>query len=149
MRQGLNQCGFSRCPLDALSYLAQPKQILPAIQNFPQVKFILSHLANDNFTELREVMAKFQNIYTDISGQFVSKSRENTLSYRQLVLDEIKQFLKLKDGLDWVMFRTDFPIQSYADSIELVKSLRLPPQDEYKIFYQNAAFVLGIDENIR
>jgi predicted TIM-barrel fold metal-dependent hydrolase len=42
------------------------------------------------------------------------------------------------------MFGTDFPIQSHKDSMEIVKSLRLPKREEERVFYGNAIELLGL-----
>ncbi|MFC1598458.1 amidohydrolase family protein [Patescibacteria group bacterium] len=136
-------CG-DECMIDKYGYLAIPRAILGATLQFPQVKFIFSHLGNPFFEQLREVMAECSNVYTDISGQFLSASEEDTPEYRQELKEEMLKFLKLKNGIDRIMFGTDFPIQSYQDSIDLVKALDLSAEDEAKIFYQNAAKVLNL-----
>lgn len=132
-----------KCRIDELGHLSRPKEAEKVIRKFPNVKFILSHLANPYFNELREVMAKHPNAYTDISGQFLSGS-EDTAEYKDFIVDEIKKFLALENGTERVMFATDFPIQSYVDSIALVKALKLPPKDEEKIFWKNAAKILKL-----
>ena len=109
-----------KCRIDELGHLARPKAIAEAIRKFPNVNFILSHLGNPFFAEAREVLAAYPNVYTDISGQLVSGSQEDTAGYKSQIREEIKKFLELPGGIDRVMFGTDFPIQSYADSVGLI-----------------------------
>lgn len=136
-----------RCPIDELGHLTHPANIVRAIKKFPAVNFILCHLSNPFFDELRQVMKECANVYTDISGQFLSQSEESTDEYKDLVVDEIKKFLDLKGGFSRVMFGTDFPIQSYSDSMELVESLGLSVEEKKMIYYQNAANLLGLKED--
>ncbi|OQA03074.1 MAG: Amidohydrolase [bacterium ADurb.Bin400] len=139
---GQLRCGFDYCRLLDLEHLARPRQMAGAFWQFPKVKFVVSHLANDYFEELRSVMSEFSNVFTDISGQFVSGSHEDTPHYRKLIVAEIQRFLALKNGHRRVMFGTDFPIQSYADSLDLVYSLGLNRETEDAILFRNAEFLL-------
>lgn len=132
------------CLLDERSYLAHPNIMARAVKKFPKVKFIFSHLSNPYFEDLREMMEIFPNIYTDISGQFLSGTIEARKNYKDLIKREIRKFLRLKNGINRIMFGTDFPIQSQKDSIALVKSLHLSEKDEEKFFFRNAAKILKL-----
>ncbi|HPV70837.1 MAG TPA: amidohydrolase family protein [Candidatus Magasanikbacteria bacterium] len=142
--QGNRKCRRNNCPIDQLGHLAEPCQMIGAIKAFPRVNFILAHLGNPYFSQVRDAISLFPNVYTDISGQFLSGTEEDTEEYRQFVVEQIRQILRVPRGIDRLMFGTDFPIQSYADSIALVKALHLSVEDEEKIFYGNAARLLGL-----
>ena len=133
-----------KCYIEDLKHLSNPKQMLVAAQKFSEVRFVLSHLGNPYFSEMREVMAECVNVYTDISGQFVSASHEDNPEYRQELKTELEKFIELPKGIERIMFGTDFPIQSYKDSIELVKMLELNEEDERKVFYDNAKRILKL-----
>ena len=122
----------------ALSELARPMYVEKPAKEYPTVKFVVSHLANPYFAELRGVMERCPNVFTDISGQFLSGSAEDTEEYRKTITSEIQQFLSCKNGYERVMFATDFPIQSYKDSLDLVARLRLKPEQLKKIMAENA-----------
>lgn len=146
--RGIRSCmaDYGRCHIDELGYLAHPHNIKRAVRVFPDVKFILCHLANPFFNELRNLMLECENVYTDISGQFLSDSEESTAEYKKRIIEEIKRFLDLKDGIKRVMFGTDFPIQSYSDSLELVESLGLSEDEKKLIYHHNAAKLLKLEE---
>jgi predicted TIM-barrel fold metal-dependent hydrolase len=146
--QGIYRCKAERCPLFDLQDLAQPKQLIGALRRFPHVKFVVSHLANPYFEELRQLMTEFPNVYTDISGQWVTGSEEDTSEYHRIITEEIKAFLAVPQGIDRVVFATDFPIQSYEDSIGIVQSLGLGPADQEKIFSANALRILDQNEEV-
>ncbi|MDO8669492.1 MAG: amidohydrolase family protein [Candidatus Buchananbacteria bacterium] len=145
---GLRSClaNSGRCPIDELGYLSHPSSIAGVVRKFPAVNFILSHLSNPFFEELRQVMRECPNVYTDISGQFLSESEESTAEYKTLISGEIKKFLDLPEGTSRLMFGTDFPIQSYNDSIELVESLGLSANEKKMVYFKNAARLLGLKE---
>jgi hypothetical protein len=133
------------CQIERLQYQSKPAQMIGAIQAFPGVNFILSHLGNPYFAETRKVMAECPNAFTDISGQFVSgRAEEDTPEYRREIIEEIKKVIALPRGIDRLLFGTDFPIQSYEDSISLIKALGLTAADEQKIFHDNAVKILHL-----
>jgi len=138
------RCHHDSCPLDELSHLAHPDMLRPLARRFPEVNFIACHLANPYFRELREAMRECWNISTDISGQFVSGTDEDTADYRKKISSEIHRFLEVPNGMDRVLFATDFPIQSYQDSLDIVRSLHLSATDEAKILSGNTQRLLKI-----
>jgi predicted TIM-barrel fold metal-dependent hydrolase len=132
----MHQCDKS------LQHLAHPRYIEKPARDFPEVKFVVSHLSNPYFAGLQKVMNRCPNVYTDISGQFGSGSAKDTKSYRRFIVSKIKQFLKVTNGYERVMFATDFPIQSYKDSLDLVLRLKLSDPELEQILGQNALRVL-------
>lgn len=137
------------CRIEDLGYLARPMRLFAAVKEFPQVTFILSHLGNPYFDELRDVMRQCSNVLTDISGLFASGGKNDNPQYKDRIKTEIDNFLRLENGIEHILFGTDFPIQSYKDSIELVKAQNLSADQESKIFFENAARVLRINEERR
>lgn len=147
--KGNFRCGRSICLLDQLKPLSRPRKLAGAVRNFPNVRFIVSHLANPYFRELRELMEKFPNVYTDFSGQWLSGSREDTPRYHNFVYKEVQEFLHLPNGHDRLCFATDFPIQSYEDSFRIVESLDLRGENLEKILSKNALRILGFEGGMR
>ncbi len=141
---GQSRCGLYPCPLDGLADLSHPRHLVGLAKKFPKVNFIACHLANPYFDDLHQAMAECPNIHTDISGQFVSGDFEDTPKYRNKIIEELRWFLTLENGLERLMFATDFPIQSYADSIDLVIRLGLSPAEEEMIFSGNAQRLLRL-----
>ena len=121
-----------------LAELARPLYVEKPAKEHPKVKFVVSHLANPYFAELRGVMERCPNVFTDISGQFVSGTSEDTEEYRDMITSEIQQFLSCQNGYERVMFATDFPIQSYKDSLDLVERLQLNPEQLKNLMAENA-----------
>lgn len=134
-----------KCRIDELGHLSRPEEIVKAVKKFPNVNFILSHMANPYHEELRNAMREYGNIYTDISGQFLSGS-EDTEEYKDEIKREIIKFLELKNGIERIMFATDYPIQSYKDSIALVEALGLNAEEKEKLYCRNAIKTLNLKE---
>jgi len=140
---GRKPCGLAVCKIEEYDDLSRPAYVEKPARDHEKVKFVVSHLANPHFSELRKVMERCPNVFTDISGQFVSGTEEDTEEYRQLVVSEIRQFLSLPDGDKRIMFATDFPIQSYADSLDLIARLKLSEKALKNILALNAAGLTG------
>lgn len=136
----------SKCQLDSLEHLSRPKEIVKAIKKFPNVNFILSHMANPYHEELREVMTEYSNAHTDISGQFNSAA-PYAAEYKKEIIIEIEKFLLLEKGMERIMFATDYPIQSYKDSIDLIEALKLTTEEKEKIYFKNAIKIINIKES--
>lgn len=146
---GLRPCGFDHCDLDRYMEMAEPKFVEKPARLHPHVKFVVSHLANPYFTELRGVMRRCPNVFTDISGQFVSGTAEDTAEYRRLIVTEIWKFVNgVPNGHERIMFATDFPIQSYEDSLYLARSVTGPKRTPLynNIMFRNALRVLDTNQ---
>lgn len=144
-KAGPRPCGLRNCKIEEYGDFGRPHYVERAARDYPSVKFVVSHLANPYFSELRTVMDHCPNVFTDISGQFVSGSEEDSEEYRQFIVSEIRKFLSCSQGSERIMFATDFPIQGYKDSLDLVRRLNLNGKGEEKILSLNAIRVL--DQN--
>lgn len=142
------KCGLDYCQIDRNSKLSHPYSFFEAIREFSDVKFVICHLANPHFKELRRLMRACPNVYTDISGQYLSGTDEDSVKYRKMIARQLRWFLELDKGrgIDHVMFGSDFPIQSFADTIALVDMLKLSDSAKQKVLWQNAntVFKLGL-----
>jgi len=134
------RCGHMTCPLDGLQYLSMPKQLRPALRMYPGVNFIMSHLAYPYTDELRAVMQEYPNLYTDIGAIIrTGDVDDDTEEERQRMADEVVRIVEeVPNGIQRVMFATDFPIQGYATSVDLLKRMHLSPEDEIKVAKRNA-----------
>ena len=141
-------CGNQFCWIDQLGHLAHPNAFRSAIKAFPNVTFVIAHLANPFFEDLRELMRECPNVVTDLSGQFVTGSNEDPPEYREDIHQELIKFLhEVPRGEERLLFGSDFPIQSFEDTIALVEALQVSDEIKANIFRHNALRVypqLGI-----
>ncbi len=136
-RDSKHKCGFNSCAIDKRHGFAKADLLGNLAKNFPKTNFIACHMSNPEFKGLRAVMRLCNNIYTDMSGQFLSATDEDTPEYRIMLKKEMEKTIS-DCGVEKLLFGTDFPIQSYKDSIELVQSLSITEKDKDLIFYKNA-----------
>jgi len=141
---GKFRCGPS-CPLDSLGYLSNPLTLSVLPNHYPDVKFIFSHMGCPHYDDMVTVMRNCPNVYTDISGQFTSGGPyDNPKSYAE-VKDTMKKIIALPNGINRLLFGTDFPIQSYDSTIAMLRSLELSSEQEMMIRVRNAAKLLKIN----
>ncbi|MFA5987162.1 MAG: amidohydrolase family protein [Candidatus Paceibacterota bacterium] len=141
---GRLKCGSSFCYIDRLGHLAEPRSMELAISSCPDVDFILCHMGNPYFDQLEYLMNKYSNVFTDTSGQLKSGSGEDTQEYRKFLVRQMMRVLNTKFGRERVLFGTDFPIQSYNDSIGLIESLPISDADRQLIYWGNANRLLNL-----
>ncbi len=119
---------------------AHPLHIDDVAVDFPHMPIIISHLGNPWTEVVREVMQKNKNVYTDISGMFVS-GKEDYGHYFKEVVQKLNVLINYC-GADHVLFGTDFPIQSYEDTKKLVDSLDITEKQKEEILWKNAHALL-------
>lgn len=141
--KGKFRCGET-CRIEKLAHLSRPLSGLSVIQKFPKVNFIMAHLGNPYFEELRQLMYQCPNVYSDISGQFTSGTDEDFAEYREILKQEINLFLRISNGSKRIMFGTDFPIQSYQHTFEILDSLSLDDKTRNDICSENAKTIIPI-----
>lgn len=141
---GTGKCG-EICWVDRLKDQAHPVKLMSAAVSYPDVKFIFSHLGNPFFNSMRRVMEECPNVYTDISGQYLSGTSEDSWGYRFELKLTLKEWLEKPGFEDRILFGTDFPIMSHKDAIDLVDSLLVSEEVKEKIRWKNAARVLKLD----
>lgn len=144
-------CNFDTCQIDNNQHLSHPDAFEGAIKAFPDVNFIIYHYGNPHFQRVREIMMQYPNAYTGISGQFVSGLHiegEDTPEYREHLRVELQKLVDIPGLSKRLLFGTDFPIQSYEDSIKLIEGLKLSDDQLKDIMYRNSIRVHNLDLNL-
>jgi len=113
---------------------SNPKRIISLAKSFPAIKFIAAHFGGYSEWEYAEDYKEVSNVYFDTSSSLAFLDPERA---RQMIA-----FL----GEDRFMFGSDFPMWSAADEKERIKKLGLSQETLEKIYYQNAAKFLNIQE---
>lgn len=136
------KCGNTFCWIEQNKELAFPREFEEAIRLFPDISFNIAHLGNPHFDQLRSIMRQYPNVTTDISGTIDDLTEDAPVLVR-----ELHKIFELDHGIDRVMFASDFPIQSFEDTIQLVEMLGLDQVAKEKILWQNAnrVYRLGLE----
>lgn len=132
--------GFQQCHETDTELAVSPQLIASVAKKFPYVPVIISHLAWPFVQELIEVALQFDNIYADMSGMLDSYKTPHTLLE---CVEGLKKYLGAC-GPKRLLFGTDFPIQTHADSVQLIELSMsdYADMDRKDVYYNNAASLL-------
>ena len=98
---------------------AQPIHIDEVAVDYPQMNFIIAHMAYPWVKEAAEVCYKNPNVYSDISGFVYNKFTGHDKTRFKKNIDE---FLDIADS-DKLLFGTDFPIASQSSYLDALQYL--------------------------
>ncbi len=115
----------------------RPREFEGVARAFPTINLIISHLCKPFFAEMIEVLKRNSNIYTDTSG--ILDSRLDT-TYKAACVEQVRRFIG-ECGPEKMMFGTDFPVQTHADSVYFVEAAMVdyPAADKQKVYFDNAS----------
>lgn len=118
--------------LAAVEPYKTPGEFETMAQTFPEVTVIVSHLCKPFFQDMMVVLKRNPNIYVDMSGLLDSKLDTN---YRDDCVQHVRRFADTC-GPDRLLFGTDFPVQTHADTIYFVEeALRCYSAAERRLVY--------------
>ena len=109
-----------------------PDRVLNLIRRVGHSKFVLAHLGANEMPE--EVLEKLcgEDVYFD-TAYVLRYTSEDT--FKRIVA---------KHGEDRILFASDSPWSSIKNDVDIIKSFSLDSSTENKIFFENAAKLLGI-----
>ena len=91
-----------------------PKDIEDIVRENSDIKFIFAHMSNPFDLELIQMLNRYDNLYTDISG-LVDRKKEisETKKYVKKIYDNVEDKEKF-------LFGTDYPMQDYETTLNFV-----------------------------
>ena len=112
--------------------LGHPMLVEPVALKYPKLKIILGHCGFPWQWEAWSLVLRHPNVYVDISSY--------TNLYNHLPWDAYSKY-----GLEGkVFFATDYPLFSFKDALRSLENVRLSPDFEKKILYENAMKLFGL-----
>ncbi len=121
------------CPEDVH---CTPKMASKILEKFPDTTMIMAHLgANAMWDDVENILAgNFENLWLDTAlvGSYVNE-------------DQLYRIIE-KQGADKILLASDCPWDTTDITIEKIKRLHLPEQDEKNIFAKNAERLLKVGE---
>lgn len=122
---------------------AHPLTLDPLANRMEDLRVVICHMGNPWMLETAEMVYKHANVYADISGLIAGGSRYQD-QYMDDLAARISEVVYFAGGADKLLFGTDYPVQSHANSFELVGRLRIEPDDVRKVLAQNAVKVFSL-----
>lgn len=107
---------------------------------FPMVNIIVSHLCKPFFTEMIAVLKRNTNLFTDMSGIFDSRL---DAAHRAQAVAQVRRFV-VECGPEKLLFGTDFPVQTHADSVYFVEEAMqdFAAYDREQVYFENACRII-------
>jgi hypothetical protein len=104
---------------------------------------VVCHFGNPWFEDTAELIYKHPNVYADISG-LVTGGSAYASKYLEWLAAKISHAVYFAGGADKILFGTDYPVTTYADTLRLVRKLAIRREDKEKILSRNARRVFGL-----
>ena len=109
----------------------RPADMLAMIEQFPHLRIVVAHLDGYGLFDFAlEAMSNHENVYFDISAHGTRAG---------MLAEAIARV-----GADRILFGTDYPGYSPAPFIESVLRAKITDDEKEKIFFGNAAQLLGV-----
>ena len=103
---------------------------------------IICHFGNPWFEDVAELIYKHPNVYTDISGLITGGGYAE--KFAEWLAKKICEAIYYAGGAEKVIFGTDYPVTTHAETFALVKRLEIDERDKEKILWRNAERVFGL-----
>lgn len=122
---------------------ARPIEVDEVAVRFPDIDLVLCHLGNPWIAEAAEVVYKNARVYADTSGLLAAPSVPYFAEMRQAATRHLQEAIWSIGRADRILYGSDWPLQTIADSVRLVRQLDLRPGDVEAILGGNAARLYG------
>lgn len=104
----------------------------------PEMKIVICHFGNPWISDVAELIYKHPNVFADISGLIAGDGSKYAEKYTDSLVSKLSDAIYYAGGADKVIFGTDYPVESIASGIYLLKKLKIDQEDMDKIAWQNA-----------
>ena len=117
---------------DSDARLGHPMLVEPVALKYPDLKIVLGHWGVPWFWDAWSLVVRHTNVYVDISA--------NIKLYRHFPWEAYASY-----GAEHkVLFASDYPLNSFKDTLSALKAIDLPADFERKILGENSARLLGL-----
>ena len=114
---------------------SNPNRLIPLLRRFPRLTVIGAHFGGYTIWQeaARQLAGRFENLWVDCSSSFFAMD------------DDAGRALIDAYGADRVLFGTDYPMWDPQHELARLRGMRLAPETERKILYDNAAALFGLE----
>ncbi len=119
-------------PIPGMDVFGHPMDAADVAKNFPHLTIILAHLGTPFYEETKEVLAKHERVFTDISFAIEIEPSEHMT---QLVRDI---------GIEKCLFGSDFPFIRPKSALENFMALNLTEEERERVLFRNVTQVLHL-----
>ena len=114
---------------------SNPNRLIPLLRRFPRLTVIGAHFGGYTIWQeaARQLAGRFENLWVDCSSSFFAMD----VAAGRALIDAY--------GADRVLFGTDYPMWDPQHELARLRGMRLAPETERKILYDNAAALFGLE----
>ncbi len=129
-----SHCGLDLGFLDA-RMCSGPNELVKLLKAVPGLKFVAAHLGGTqgNPDYCTDQLLDFENVYIDTATLVQDRTKAESIRVIETW------------PADRILFATDYPWSCQKELVEWVSEHRTNPEDREKIFYKNAAKLLGME----
>lgn len=117
---------------------ARPVEVDEVAVRFPDVDLVLCHLGNPWIDEAAEVVYKNRRVHADISGLLAPPSSPYYREMTRIASERVQQAIWSVGSVGRFLYGSDWPLQSIAASVGIVRRLTLRPGDRAALLGGNA-----------
>lgn len=135
-RSSARACCPCSCTRETARYdFSNPNRLIPLLRRFPRLTVIGAHFGGYTIWQeaARQLAGRFENLWVDCSSSFFAMD------------DDAGRALIDAYGADRVLFGTDYPMWDPQHELARLRGMRLAPETERKILYDNAAALFGLE----
>lgn len=103
-----------------------------------ELKIVICHFGNPWIQDTAELIYKHENVHADISGLVAGEGGRYSSLYLESLAAKISDAIYFAGGAEKILFGTDYPVETFAAGLKLVKQLRIEKEDAERILYKNA-----------
>lgn len=108
-----------------------------------ELTIVLCHFGNPWFDDVAELIYKHPNVYADMSG-LITPSHAYADKFMGWLAKKLSEAIYFAGGAEKVIFGTDYPVTTHAETLALVSRLEIEEGDKEKILGGNAGRVFRL-----
>ena len=108
-----------------------------------RMKIVACHFGNPWIDDVAELIYKHPNVYADVSGLVVGRSKYIE-QYTDWLAERLSRAIYFAGGADKVIFGSDYPVTHPSMAISIVEKLEIDTRDRKRIFSETAKKVFRL-----
>ncbi len=108
-----------------------------------RMKIVACHFGNPWIDDVAELIYKHPNVYADVSGLVVGRSKYIE-QYTDWLAERLSRAIYFAGGADKIIFGSDYPVTHLSTAISLVEKLEIDTRDRKRILSENAKKVFRL-----
>ncbi len=131
-----------------LNNYADIDMILPVIKKYPDIPFVLTHMADGNIGDVFKTADMFENVYFDTSIVITGYPPLLKVNEQSWPDNEVVEYVINKVGAERIIFGSDYPWGSPGHDLDRFMGMEIEGQQKNMILGENAIRIFKIKNPI-